>query len=182
MQGEAVDPHPHMGQVARIQAALGHAGVKLREPADKRLRVLARAFQEQRDILQVVLAVGIYLQRMAEAQACGFTQTCHDRTTLALVDVQLDQEDVLPSCQGFEDSGAGRAAGVVDQHAGQVGLEQFGDHFGHGQFVVVDGDYRAGVMCRHKAPCRPQNGRLKYQSPATPNRIRPLEHATPSLR
>ncbi|MNY15732.1 hypothetical protein D3C86_1489600 [compost metagenome] len=83
---------------------------------------------------------------MAEAQARGFAHACHDRAALALIDGQLDQEHPRLSGQGFESGGASRAAGIVDQHARQVGLEQFGDDLGHGEFVVVDRDDGAGIM------------------------------------
>ncbi len=77
--------------------------------------------EEGRHILQVVLTIGVHLQGMAEAEPRSLAQAGHDRTALALVDRQLDQEDILAFGQLFQHRGAGRAAGIVHQHAGQTG-------------------------------------------------------------
>ena len=143
-----------MGQVARIQTALGHTGVVLWITADQRFGVLLRHLHECGDVTQVVLAIGVHLQGVGEAQARGFAQPCHHRPALALVHGQADQEDVIAQGQVFEHGSAGGAAGVVDQHAGQAGGEQGVDHGGHGGFVVVHRDHGAGVMHGQISPGR----------------------------
>ena len=54
----------------------------------------------------IMLAVGIHLQGMGEAQLRGFTQAGHDRAALALIDGKADQEDVFATGQLTQNSGA----------------------------------------------------------------------------
>ncbi len=91
LQRQGVDPHPHVGQVARVKAALGHAVVVFRVAADHRIRVGAGGVEEGTDFPQVVLAVGVHLQGVGETQACGFAKAGHDGGAFALVGGQGQQ-------------------------------------------------------------------------------------------
>ncbi|MNN21872.1 hypothetical protein D3C81_1352080 [compost metagenome] len=103
-------------------------------------------FDEALDVLQVVLAIGIHLQGVAETQARCFAQTGHDRAALALVFGEADQVNHVTSGQAIQHPGAGRAAGIVHQDARQMAGDQRIDHRGDGCFVVVHRDDGAGAM------------------------------------
>ena len=63
-----------MGDVAAVEAPLGHGIIVERAVGDKRRRVLARLGQQGRNVRQIVLAVGIHLQGVAEAECMGAAQ------------------------------------------------------------------------------------------------------------
>ncbi|RMS18764.1 hypothetical protein ALP75_205193 [Pseudomonas syringae pv. actinidiae] len=149
LQRQRVDPYPDVGEIAGVQTTFRHACVVLRITADQCFGVLTRLLQKHRNIAQVMLAVGIDLQRMAETQPRRFSETGHDRAALALVDRQAHQINVLGLRQLLQHGGAGRAAGVVHQHAGQPGCAHGLDNVGHGQLVVEHRNDHARLMHGH---------------------------------
>ncbi len=136
LQRQAVDPHPHMGEVARVKPALGDAGIVLWITAHQRLWMAPRQVEEAADVGQVMLAIGVHLQGVAEAQSCRFAQTGHHRAALALIDRQGHQMHIRGLCQLRQHLGAVRVAGVVDQHTGQAGAQQIGDDGRHRAFAL----------------------------------------------
>ncbi|MNZ68949.1 hypothetical protein D3C78_872300 [compost metagenome] len=105
-----------------------------------------RVFDEPVDILQVVLAIGVNLQRVAEPQAGSLAQAGHDGAALALIDREPEQEHLVASCQLIQHGRTRRVAGVIHQYARHMTGEQRINHSADGGFVVVDRDDGAGVM------------------------------------
>ncbi|MNE52774.1 hypothetical protein D3C80_1474640 [compost metagenome] len=84
-QRQAVDPHPHMRQVTGIQAALGHAVIVLRVATYQCLWTSLRLVEKTLHGGQIVLAIGVHLQRVAEAQPRRFAQPGHHCAAFALI-------------------------------------------------------------------------------------------------
>ncbi len=74
-----------MGDVAAVEAPLGHGIIVEWAAGDKRRRVLVRLGQQGRNVRQIVLAISIHLQGVAEAECMGAAQPRHHGATLALV-------------------------------------------------------------------------------------------------
>ena len=135
-----------MGDVAAVEAPLGHGVVVERATGDERRRVLARLRQQGRQIRQIMLAVGIHLQGVAEPQLMGAAQPRHHGASLALVVGVAQQADpgVLGG-QRIERGGGDGLAAIVDQQAGQLEFGQPRQHGGQRSGVVVTGNKKARV-------------------------------------
>src|SRR5262249_35582247 len=89
-----LEPDPEAGDQAAIETRLRRARVVDRRAADHRAGRAAAELEEARRVLDAVLAVGVDLQRVAVAEAPGFTQAVHDRDALAGVFSQPDEIDL----------------------------------------------------------------------------------------
>ena len=136
-----------MGQVARVQAQCRHRVVIYRATGNERRRLRAGGRQEARDVVDIVLAIGIDLQHVAVAVPCGARETGQHRTTLALVaQVALKHQPVgILRHERIEHARAIRRAAVIHQNAEQV-VRQYPRHdLADGMFMVVDRDDDAGL-------------------------------------
>ncbi|MOA11141.1 hypothetical protein D3C78_1310670 [compost metagenome] len=107
--------------------------------------MLARLRQQGRNVRQIVLAVGIHLQGMAETELMGAAQPRHHGAALALVVgvAQQGNPGVLGG-QRIQCGGGHGLAAIVDQQAGQLVLGEPCQHGGQRAGVVVTGDENAG--------------------------------------
>ena len=134
-----------MGDVAAVEAPLGHGIIVERAAGDERRRVFVRLGQQGRQVRQIVLAVGIHLQGVAEAECMGAAQPRHHGAALALVVRVAQQGDPgVTRSQRIQLGGGNRLAAIVDQQAGQPVFGQPRQHGGQRAGMVVTGDENAG--------------------------------------
>jgi hypothetical protein len=99
-----------------------------------------------RQVAQIVLAVGVHLQHVAEALTLGGSGARHDRAALALVDGQAQQGHPARArpADPLESRAASRGAAVVHHETREPGCFQRIEHTKDGRFVVEhrnhDGD------------------------------------------
>lgn len=109
-----------------------------------------------------MLAIGIYLQGVAETEAMGVAQPRHHGAALALVVRMAQQGDPgVAGGQPIQHGGGDGFAAIVDQQAGQLIFGQPIQHGGQRAGMVVTGDQDAG--CHGMKRTRPQ---LASSSPA----------------
>ncbi|MNS70989.1 hypothetical protein D3C72_1043420 [compost metagenome] len=147
-EGEGLYPDPDMGDIAAIEAPLGHRVVIEGAARHQGRRVSRRLRQQARHVGQLVLAVRVYLHPMAEAaRQCG-PEPGHHGGPLAEVFGVAQQAEPIPMllCQGVEGRRRDGLAAIVDQQAGQPQGFQPGQHPGQGGRMVVTGNEEAGIQ------------------------------------
>ena len=118
---QGFDTHPEVGDGAAVQARLGYAVVVDWPAADHRLGLGRAEFEKARHVGQVVLAVGVNLQRMGQAVGVGLLEAGDHRRAFAAIDGQGDEACLRAVGHRLRQGGAGgRIAAVVDQIDRQI--------------------------------------------------------------
>src|SRR5581483_7870156 len=110
------EPHPEVRDPAAVAAARRRAGVVARRAADHGIGLALALGEETRHVVQIVLPVGIDLQRVREAALRRFAQAVEHRGAFAAV--RLDPQHVETVRDEPLDHRAGGGAMVIAGHDG----------------------------------------------------------------
>ena len=145
VERKGVEPDEDVGQVAAVEPGSRHVRAEDRPAADHGPGLLPAGCQEPGQVADVMLAIGVELQRVGEALPGRGAKPHSDGATLAEVARQAQDLDArIRGRQGIERAGTGRPGAVVDQDAGQPVTPDGGHDGPDGALMVEHGYQHAG--------------------------------------